>query len=613
MKLQTKFLVAFVPALFLAGGGMILLANRIVHKIILEQVARRGWSELQNLELRSMPGFQRAKEQLLLPVLETAAEEAGAVYAAALDNRGRVLAHTNIVEKGKIYNDPLTREILHTGYPLFRPITMNGSKILDVTWPVHSHRSQAEAPAEDFLISAGKEAAPVRLGVLRIGLPLAEALATEAKIAKQLMVLLFFTGSLVLALAMLLMQGILQPVRHLAAATEQIGLGRYGAEVPILSGDELGDLARSFNRMSQALAQTTVSKDFLDRILENMLDPLIVLEPDGRIRLLNRATLELLGYASGELLGQSARNLFASYPAVLDTIGTQGFVKNIELNFASKSGRSIPVFFSGSIFKDKAGQTLGIILVAKDITERKKMEDEIIQAEKLSAVGRLASGVAHEINNPLGVILGFAQGALWDIAPGDPMEFPLRSIERESNRCKHLVQDLLTFSRITKTDREPIDLNDAVESAFSLVTAQARLGRVNVVKELEEDLPRLLGNQNQIQQIIINLANNALDAMSQNGTLTVRTQLVHEGSRPWVGLFIADTGSGIPPDILPRIFEPFFTTKPAGQGTGLGLGLVHEIVKKHSGTIDVQSRPGFTEFCIKFPVRADAPSSEAAA
>jgi len=135
---------------------------------------------------------------------------------------------------------------------------------------------------------------------------------------------------------------------------------------------------------------------------------------------------------------------------------------------------------------------------------------------------------------------------------------------------------------------------------------------VKVEKDLAPGLPRLLGNQIQIQQVVINLANNALDAMSpQEGTLTVRTRLVHDDSRRWVGLFIADTGTGIPPEILPRIFEPFFTTKPAGQGTGLGLGLVHEIVKKHSGTIDVQSRPGCTEFAVKFPVLAE-PSSEAA-
>jgi PAS domain S-box-containing protein len=613
MKLQTKFLVAFVPALILSGGGMIMMAKRAVHKIILDEVAHRGWSDLQNLEEKSAEGFLQQKERLLLPLLEGTAEQSGAIYAMALNTRGRVLAHTNIIEKGRFYGDPLTRQILHSGYPGFHTISMNGQKVLDVAWPVHDHQGGKTSSADDFVISAGKEGAPVRLGVLRIGLPLSSALETEAKISRQLMILLFFTGSLVLGLAFILMEGILQPVRHLAGATDKISLGQYGDEVPILSGDELGDLARSFNRMSRALARTTVSKDFLDQILENMLDPLIVLEMDGGVRLVNRAVLELLGYAPGELPGQHARLLFSGAPVMLEMIREQGFVKNVELKFQSKSGLEIPVFLSGSGFKDKAGKMIGMILVAKDLTDRKKLESEILQAEKLSAVGRLASGVAHEINNPLGVILGFAQGALWDLTPGDPLELPLRSIERESNRCKNLVQDLLTFSRITKTDREPIDLNNAIESAFSLVSAQARLGHVQIVKELAPDLPHILANQNQIQQVIINLANNALDAMSQVGTLTVRTRLMQEEGRAWVALLVADTGAGIPPEVLPRIFEPFFTTKPVGQGTGLGLGLVHEIVKKHSGRIDVKSRPGHTEFCVRFPVRAEATSTEAAA
>ena len=201
----------------------------------------------------------------------------------------------------------------------------------------------------------------------------------------------------------------------------------------------------------------------------------------------------------------------------------------------------------------------------------------------------------------MGVILGFAEGILFDVKPGDPLEDPLRQIERETIRCRNLVQDLLTFSRVSRSEREPMDLNQTVETALSLIQAQARLHRISLVKSLAADLPPVLGTANQIQQVVINLANNALDAMSDQGTLTVRTSLLQEGGRSWVALAVSDTGSGIPADVLPRIFEPFFTTKPVGKGTGLGLGLVHEIVQKHSGMIQVESRPGHTEFLVKFP------------
>ena len=147
-----------------------------------------------------------------------------------------------------------------------------------------------------------------------------------------------------------------------------------------------------------------------------------------------------------------------------------------------------------------------------------------------------------------------------------------------------------------------MDLNRAVEGALSLITAQARLRKVQVVQELAPDLPQVLGNLNQVQQVVVNLANNAMDAMNESGTITVKTERAAGRERSWVLLRVIDTGSGIPPEILPRIFEPFFTTKPIGKGTGLGLGLVHEIVEKHAGTIEVESRPGRTEFRVKFPI-----------
>jgi signal transduction histidine kinase len=294
-------------------------------------------------------------------------------------------------------------------------------------------------------------------------------------------------------------------------------------------------------------------------------------------------------------------------PDLLKRIESAGSVKDQEIEFLSKSRSEVPVLFSGSFFPDNDDRAAGMILVAKDMRERKKLEREMVQTAKLSAVGRLASGVAHEINNPLGVILGFTEALLFDIKPEDPMAGPLREIERETIRCKNLVQDLLTFSRVSKADREPIRLNDAVEGALSLILAQARLGRVAVLKELDPGLPHILASLNQVQQIVINLANNALDAIGQQGTLTIRTGRREEEGRSWVTLSVIDTGSGIPPEVLPRIFEPFFTTKPVGKGTGLGLGLVHEIVQKHSGTIQVESRPGHTEFTVRFP----APSQEA--
>jgi len=225
------------------------------------------------------------------------------------------------------------------------------------------------------------------------------------------------------------------------------------------------------------------------------------------------------------------------------------------------------------------------------------------QSEKLSAVGQLAAGVAHEINNPLGVILGFAQGMAGDLKEGDGFELPVRSIEREALRCKALVQNLLTFARTSQSDRVAMDLNQAVEQSLSLIQPQAKLNRVVVEAKLAAGLPSVLGNKNQLEQVIMNLAKNAIDAMPNGGSLTLSSQLVEGRPHSWILLRCVDDGTGIPPAALPKIFDPFFTTKPIGQGTGLGLSLVSEIVQKHSGEISVDSRPGRTEFTVKLPAR----------
>jgi PAS domain S-box-containing protein len=299
----------------------------------------------------------------------------------------------------------------------------------------------------------------------------------------------------------------------------------------------------------------------------------------------------------------------------------QGFLTRInELQArAEEESCDILEFKDGRIFERRSkpqrmgGHCVGRVWSFHDLTEQKQMERRTLISEKMVAVGQLAAGVAHEINNPLGVIMGFAQGVCRRLQPGDPLELPLKSIEREAIRCKNLTQDLLVFSRLGSEEKTPLNLNEAIKASLSLIRAQTKVGRSTITTEFAENLPPIQANQNQMQQVIINLANNALDAMPQGGELTIRTEVLKERSLSWACIKVSDTGQGIPPDVLPRIFEPFFTTKPIGKGTGLGLSLIFEIVTKHAGFIDVQSQPGKTEFTVKFPalanVSADLPTA----
>jgi signal transduction histidine kinase/HAMP domain-containing protein len=238
----------------------------------------------------------------------------------------------------------------------------------------------------------------------------------------------------------------------------------------------------------------------------------------------------------------------------------------------------------------------------KAYEELKSAQSQLLQSEKMAAIGQLAGGVAHEINNPLGVILGFAQAVVKRLQPQDPFEMPLRSIEREALRCKTLVQDLLTFSRTSRIDKEETQANEMIMTALGLVFAQAKVNNIELVQELSPDLPKISVNKSQIQQVIINLCNNAMDAMPARGKLTVRAKKSVWESRGVIEIQVEDTGHGIPKEIQGKIFEPFFTTKEVGKGTGLGLALVYEIIQKHQGWIQVNSEVGKgTIFTIQLP------------
>jgi signal transduction histidine kinase len=233
-----------------------------------------------------------------------------------------------------------------------------------------------------------------------------------------------------------------------------------------------------------------------------------------------------------------------------------------------------------------------------------KTQEQLLQAGKLAAVGQLAAGVAHEINNPLAVILGFAQGLERRLEPNDPKTLPITSIVREALRCKTLVQELLTFSRTAKKTAEDVDPNALIKGALQLLDVRARPQNTKIELILDENIGVIRANGSQLQQVIVNLGNNALDALKEGGVVRLKTGRVGQG----VFVAVEDTGPGMPRDVEARIFEPFFTTKEVGKGTGLGLSLAYEIVRQHGGRIEVETEVGCgTIMTVRLP-REDASS-----
>jgi two-component system NtrC family sensor kinase len=259
---------------------------------------------------------------------------------------------------------------------------------------------------------------------------------------------------------------------------------------------------------------------------------------------------------------------------------------------------------------DDNGEVSHVITLGENITSRVKSDRAVARAEKLAAVGRLAAGVVHEINNPLATIAACAEslekriqeGAFGDSSDAEDLREYLGLIRDEAFRCKNITNGLLDFSRLRAGNRVPVDMAELIKLTARLVTHQHRGDNIQIEVEAVRNYPEVLGDEGQLQQAVVALATNAIDAMPDGGILTLRA--TRSGGQALVE--IKDTGVGISPENLPKIFDPFFTTKDVGRGTGLGLAVCYGIVSEHGGRLDVRSNVGVgTIFTISLPIASD--------
>ncbi len=260
-------------------------------------------------------------------------------------------------------------------------------------------------------------------------------------------------------------------------------------------------------------------------------------------------------------------------------------------------------------WRDASGHADGLVLVMLDVTTTRRLREQITQSEKLSSLGRMIAGVAHELNNPLTSVIGYAQ-LLHTMPPGEKFSARLDTIHKEAERCRRIVQNLLRFARIHTPERRPFSLNEIVESMAQLLAYPVRSSGCRIVLDLDRAVPSVIGDAHEIEQAVVNLVTNAHQAMAAAetpGGITLRTS---RGAGGQVVLEVDDEGPGIPEPTRTRIFDPFFTTKPTGEGTGLGLWLVYNAVSAHGGSISAGASPaGGARFRLEFPAGPVVPAA----
>jgi PAS domain S-box-containing protein len=395
------------------------------------------------------------------------------------------------------------------------------------------------------------------------------------------------------------------------------------------AGDEIQDLAEFFDVMALTLKERLLAlrrtednlkqqQRLFQTILDVTPDMVSLQDRDLRFQAVNKAFCQFAGKSETDILGKNDAEVFSGVQAAearcenLEVLEKRHTL-NIEKRVGGLDGeRWLHVIKTAVIGPD--GEVTGLLGTSRDITELKNFQDRLVRSQRLESIGQLAAGIAHEINTPLGIILGYAQLSKEDAAPGTELHENLSTIEKYARISRGIVADLLRFSRHTESIKRPLDINQILNQIIGVVEHTFGLDGITIARELEASLPLVFGDQEKLEQAFVNLLNNARDAIGSDGQVRIWT--TYDSGQKEVVVGVSDTGKGIPPDIRDKIFDPFFTTKGVGKGTGLGLSVTFGIVKDHGGKIDFEStcaqkvsvdKTG-TTFIVRFPAHEDEPS-----
>ncbi len=644
----------------------------LIHK----ELEKRGESLVKNLAYNSEYGVLVENQDLLRNLIKGLAQQEDVAYIVIQDRKGTVLAElaqkpftaASYREKDNIVTAAFKREGPSREYHLSEE---DGDEFCNFSYPIQT--TKVPRSKEELGVIFDEPAGfgiKEKIGAAHVGMSMA-GVHTEIASMKEIIVLLTaLVVGIGILLTIFLVNIIVKPIQKLVYATDKVANGDLAQMVKVKRGDEIGRLASAFNRMTNSLKESrkeieeynktlemrvkerTLDLERTTRLLQteyNRLDAIInspnlgivIEDKDCNIKFMNKSLIDVFGNQIGKKCYEKFKGRKEKCEVCpIDEILIKG--KKF-FNYFDQDKEGNYYELSAALFQDEKGEKY-ILETLRDITAQKKLEMQVkehtenlektnaelenaledlkqtqaqlIQAGKMAAVGELAAGIAHELNNPLGGILGYCQFALEKITQKPLKELTgedistysqyLRDIEQQSKRCKAIIQSLLKFSRASvKQDFRPTHVNPILEETFTFVKHQLEKHKVKLEKGLSPSLPPIMGNASQLQQVFTNLILNAVQAMLEGGKLTVLTKISED--KKSLEISFTDTGEGISKENLSKIFEPFFTTKEVGRGTGLGLSVSYGIVKDHGGDTQVESIEGKgSTFTVVLPLTKES-------
>jgi two-component system sensor histidine kinase AtoS len=580
---------------------------------------------LQRLDLASTPlsdvikgslrhAMQTRHLEEVAAIVDNVSRQSGVIKVLILDKKGQIRFSPDRTEIGtRLPLDDPTCQICHRVTPDNRSKTV----MFAAADGEHVFRNVNPIANEPACFGCHGSRDPL-LGVLISDFSMVDVerrLTVESR--QMLLALLLAAGASAVAMTLMMNRLVVARLERVVDATRLLGRGRLDLAVTVGSRDEIGELATSFNEMVEALRRAKSLREreeLLESVLDNIHDAVVVFDDEGTVLALNHGAEVAFGLHADETVGRGRPLLGAGQEELFGHARRAGPV-TAELPLARAGGGTFPAQVrvalvdlprSGAAHEAPATSSLAYVAVVRDLTEEKlkeRLDEQLAQTEKLAAVGRLAAGLAHELNNPLGNVLMYAKLLEERLDHDDPGAANARRIVDNILRCRTLVRSLLDYARQSEVRIAPTDLNEVVERSMELVAGQVAQRRIACDVALARDLPRIECDARQMQQVLVNLLQNGIEAIEDgHGRLALRTRSSADGRS--VVVAVRDNGRGISPENRPHVFEPFYTTKP--EGTGLGLAISHGIVERHGGRMWLESLADGPErgttFYVELPV-----------